>query len=759
MNFYNCFIRLSSIAFILFATFAVNAQPSSNKVHNLSDFGAIGDGVADDGPAFQKALDVLHAAGGGTLLVPAGRYLVATPVVKDFSSLSQATVIIEGVPSVTMPAPPTALGHELAAGLDLTSEIIPATGATKSAFTLTGLQQLRVEHISFAGRADQMTDAFITLYLIDIDNAVIRHCEFYGISTFGFVPNVGGGNVVRADESELSIESSVFLGCTANSGTFAPIVENVNWRKFTITNSIFLDYGLRAFFGKMGLGAPLSWINVARAAATTPESPRREFVLRDTFLDEGGWIGITAFPGRWGPQLAPIDLIYISGLKMNVSNLGTYGHAFYDVDNVLIENSHYGWSHNTTAAISVNRIGNAILDNLTCIDDANNLHADGGTRRLTVINSQYSTLDSHAQTTTILDTTIDQDPVQYVRQQFISVLGRQPDPAAHFYWSDLLIKCGQDKNCLDEQMAALNEHLGHNPKSDFAIAGTVVDENGAPLSGVNVSLTGSQSTAALTDTQGRFRFSSLPTSGSYSVTVNKRHYSFTTSDQTFVRPVGDVTVDFEARLNRHSIAGRLTNKGGTGLGGMPVQLVQSTTITTITDSDGYYLFPELRAGATYTIVPSDSNLAFSPANITFDELSADKQANFIGEPLPELLTISGSEFALAFDSVSFTMQPFSIIQSLGFHADGITRMILFGKNLEGVTSPSEVAIVAEDDAGNTYPLETEHIGDVAGQNWLKQLNVKLAPSLPSGTCVQLRLSVALRTSNNARICIADSEGK
>ncbi len=56
---------------------------------NVMDFGAVGDGVADDGPAFQSALEALADAGGGTLFVPAGRYLIATPVVKDFSYLQR----------------------------------------------------------------------------------------------------------------------------------------------------------------------------------------------------------------------------------------------------------------------------------------------------------------------------------------------------------------------------------------------------------------------------------------------------------------------------------------------------------------------------------------------------------------------------------------------------------------------------------------------------------------------------------------------
>ena len=47
-----------------------------------------GDGMADDGPALQAALDALAAAGGGTLIVPAGRYAIITPVAKDFGGIA-----------------------------------------------------------------------------------------------------------------------------------------------------------------------------------------------------------------------------------------------------------------------------------------------------------------------------------------------------------------------------------------------------------------------------------------------------------------------------------------------------------------------------------------------------------------------------------------------------------------------------------------------------------------------------------------------
>ena len=42
---------------------------------DVRDYGAKGDGVALDSPAINAAIDAAAAAGGGTVLLPAGRYL------------------------------------------------------------------------------------------------------------------------------------------------------------------------------------------------------------------------------------------------------------------------------------------------------------------------------------------------------------------------------------------------------------------------------------------------------------------------------------------------------------------------------------------------------------------------------------------------------------------------------------------------------------------------------------------------------------
>ena len=751
-----CFRRPALAVCIALLLFTPSTATAQTGVFNVADFGAAGDGVTDDGPAFQSALDALAAAGGGKLLVPAGVYFIATPVVKDFSNVNNARVIIQGVPSDTMPAPPTANGNELAASLDLVSEIIPATGEVGSMFTLTHLHELSIEHLAFTGRETEYSDAFITLYLSDVTHATVKHCEFYGISTFGAIPDLGGGNVIRALRSHLSIEQTVFLGDASNSGGYAPIVENLEWYGFQISNSIFIDYGLRSFFGKLGLGAPLSWINIGPAAPRTPESSRREVVIRDTFLDEGGWVGITAYPHRWGTPVEPIDLLYISGLKMNVSNLGTAGHQFFDVSNVMIENSHYGWSHNTGAAIDINRTNHAILDQLTCIDQADRIRTDSQTNRLTVINSVFDGLDSSAQTTSVLETEPDEDPVQYVREQYLSLLGRQPDPAAHFYWSDLLIRCDGNQECLDAQHAELREYLNDKPQADFSFAGTVFDETGTPLSGAQLKLTGSQFASTVTDEKGKFRFSNLPTSGTYTVTANKRHYTFPISSQTFERPARDVNVVLHARLNRHTIGGRVAKPNGTGVAGVTMQLGESGMETVTTDANGSYTFSDLPAGDNYVVIPLSDDYVFAPGSIVLEDLSADRTIAFTGKIRPQLLNIQNSEDALVLGSVNFALGPLSIFDYLGFGDDGLNRMMLFASNLESVNDVTQVSVEAEDAHGNTYPLQVEFMANVPSLNWLKQINVKLAPEL-NGKCVRLKISAAdIESNRNASVCIAAS---
>lgn len=53
----------------------------NNRVFNVKDYGAKGDGVTDDTAAFNAAITAVTAAGGGTIYVPYGTYVISTGLV------------------------------------------------------------------------------------------------------------------------------------------------------------------------------------------------------------------------------------------------------------------------------------------------------------------------------------------------------------------------------------------------------------------------------------------------------------------------------------------------------------------------------------------------------------------------------------------------------------------------------------------------------------------------------------------------------
>lgn len=62
----------------LFAALALSA--GAQTVYNVTDFGAKADGVTDDATALQAAIDQCSASGGGTVLIPAGKTLMCSPI-------------------------------------------------------------------------------------------------------------------------------------------------------------------------------------------------------------------------------------------------------------------------------------------------------------------------------------------------------------------------------------------------------------------------------------------------------------------------------------------------------------------------------------------------------------------------------------------------------------------------------------------------------------------------------------------------------
>src|SRR5690348_9136330 len=78
------------------AQFCLAAVAKAGGELNVRAFGATGDGTTKDTAAFQKALDACTAAGGGTVAVPAGDYLIGSIVLGNNTTLrleSQAYLV------------------------------------------------------------------------------------------------------------------------------------------------------------------------------------------------------------------------------------------------------------------------------------------------------------------------------------------------------------------------------------------------------------------------------------------------------------------------------------------------------------------------------------------------------------------------------------------------------------------------------------------------------------------------------------------
>jgi polygalacturonase len=74
-------------------------EPAGKTDFNVRAFGAVGDGKALDSPAINKAIDAAAAAGGGTVLVPAGTYLCGSVHLKsNINLLIDAGATILGAP-------------------------------------------------------------------------------------------------------------------------------------------------------------------------------------------------------------------------------------------------------------------------------------------------------------------------------------------------------------------------------------------------------------------------------------------------------------------------------------------------------------------------------------------------------------------------------------------------------------------------------------------------------------------------------------
>jgi PKD repeat protein len=171
---------------------------------------------------------------------------------------------------------------------------------------------------------------------------------------------------------------------------------------------------------------------------------------------------------------------------------------------------------------------------------------------------------------------------------------------------------------------------GATAAATYYMAGTVT-YNGAGLGGVTLSLTGSLTGSTVTASNGYYRFVALPANGNFVITPSKAGFTF--------NPVSDTKIgigsnqenrDFTA-IPVYYIRGYVRDSRGAAVRGATMNISGAKTASTTTDSNGFYQFTQLAAGANYTVTPTLSGWKFNPASLNISSLtgSLDNQ-NFAG---------------------------------------------------------------------------------------------------------------------------------
>jgi hypothetical protein len=170
----------------------------------------------------------------------------------------------------------------------------------------------------------------------------------------------------------------------------------------------------------------------------------------------------------------------------------------------------------------------------------------------------------------------------------------------------------------------------------FSIAGRILDETGRAVGGVNVNLSGAQSTTTTTDASGNFNFNNLAAGGTYRVTPARDGSRFTPEFRDFANLDGNQFAAFTLALDNQGserIGGRVTSAQGGGLGGVVLTLSDARSgaqLATATSGDeGAYNFDAPRGGS-YTVAPSKLGLTFTPTSRTFFDLNAPQTGDFTG---------------------------------------------------------------------------------------------------------------------------------
>lgn len=227
----------------------IQAKFSESQV-SVKDFGAIGNGIADDTAACQNAINAVAGAGGGVVYFPPGTYLTSAALVTTVS------MILRGASAATTGIPVS---------------FIKATSSTQNG--ITNSTYLTVEGLGIRQSATSSGSAMAFVAapsIIQLKNVAIAAGFANGISGFGII--YGYDSVVTGSSAAVAATSGpVFLGnCNLSSAGNAISATNAGTSLVvlggTISAGAIVTSALTTVL--VGVAAPSSTLTINSAATS-----------------------------------------------------------------------------------------------------------------------------------------------------------------------------------------------------------------------------------------------------------------------------------------------------------------------------------------------------------------------------------------------------------------------------------------------------------------------------------------------------------
>ena len=106
-----------------------------------------------------------------------------------------------------------------------------------------------------------------------------------------------------------------------------------------------------------------------------------------------------------------------------------------------------------------------------------------------------------------------------------------------------------DGNTSEFTSTSVGVVAGTPTAADGNIVGQIGDSNGAPISGVTINLSGTQSREAITDAKGNYNFFDVETNGFYTITPSRADYTFSPANRSFSLLGAHTEASFTASAN------------------------------------------------------------------------------------------------------------------------------------------------------------------------------------------------------------------